>query len=159
MVIDGDIYVSRSGSISRFVRGGTTGWKPADPGDGLLRTPPAYSDIATGSIKDTGSIYGYDKANRRIIALSKDSGAVQAQYQLASDAAGWSDLRGFYVVPGTGDIPDTVVWIDKNRLMSSLLEAVKAPSASPSPSAGASPAATPKPTPKPTKKPKRTPKP
>ncbi len=159
MVIDGDIYLSRSGTIARFVRGGTTGWKPADPGDGLLRTPPAYTDIATGSIKDTGSIYGYDKANRRIIALSKDSGAVQAQYRLESDDVGWSDLRGFYVLPGTGDIPDTVVWIDKNRLMSSLLEAVKVPTASPSPSAGASPSATPKPTPKVTKKPKRTPKP
>ena len=33
-----------------------------------------------------------------------------------------------YVVAGPGhDEPDTLVWIDKNRLMSSLLEGVQAP--------------------------------
>jgi hypothetical protein len=57
------------------------------------------------------------------------------------------------------DEPDILVWVDKNRLMSSLLEAVKAPTASPSPSASAGPSSSAKPTPKPTKKPKKTPKP
>jgi hypothetical protein len=64
-----------------------------------------------------------------------------------------------YVLAGTDTEPDTLVWIDKNRLMSSLLEGVQAPSASPSPSAGASPSGAPSPTPKATKKPKKTPKP
>ena len=66
MVIDGDIYLSRSGTIDRFVRGGNTGWKPGDPGDALLRAAPVYSLIATGTDKDveTRYVYGYDKANR-----------------------------------------------------------------------------------------------
>ncbi len=164
MAIDGDIWLARSGTINRFVRGGNTGWKPADPGDALLRASPVYSLAVTGADKTTTStryVYGYDRANQRVIALSKDDGSVIAQYQLAGDAPGWGDMRGFYVVAGAAgtDEPDTLVWVDKNRLMSSLLEAVKAPTATPSPSASAGPSSSAKPTPKPTKKPKKTPKP
>jgi hypothetical protein len=159
MVIDGDIYLSRSGAITRYVRGGSTGWKPADPGDSLLRSAPVYSLIATGTDKGSGSVYGYDKANRRVIELSKANGSVVAQYRLNGDESAWGDLRGMYVLPGTGSEPATLVWIDKNRLMSSILEGVQAPSASPTPSPTSTPKATPKPTPKPTKKPAKTPKP
>ncbi len=159
MVIDGDIYLSRTGTINRFVRGGNTSWKPGDPGDAILRAAPVYSLIASGTDKGAGAIYGYDRGNRRVLGLAKDGGAIQGQYRLASDEAGWGDLRGMYVVAGTDTVPDTLVWIDKNRLMSSLLEGVKAPTASPSPGGGASPSASPSPTPKVTKKPKKTPKP
>ena len=37
MLIDGDIYLSRSGSIARFIKGGNASWKPADPGDASVR--------------------------------------------------------------------------------------------------------------------------
>ena len=162
MAIDGDIYLSRSGTINRFVRGGNTGWKPGEPGDGLLRAGPIYSLVTTGTNKETSStryVYGYDRANQRVIALSKDGGSVEGQYRLASDAPGWSDLRGMYIIAGAESEPDTLVWIDKNRLMSSLLEGVQTPTASPGPSGGASPAVSPKPSPTPTKKPRKTPKP
>ncbi len=162
MAIDGDIYLSRSGTINRFVRGGNTGWKPGDPGDGLLRPAPVYSLAVTGADKstvETRYVYGYDKANQRVLALSKDNGSVVGQYRLAGDAPGWSDLRGMYILAGTETEPDTLVWIDKNRLMSSILEGVQTPSASPSPGGGASPSTSPKASPAPTKKPKKTPKP
>jgi hypothetical protein len=157
MLIDGDIYLSRDGGISRFARGGKTGWTPGDPGDSLLRPAPAYSIIASASDKGVGSVYGYDRANSRVLKLDKDSGAVQAQYRVANGDPGWADLRGMSVVAGTGTEPDTLIWVDKDRVMSSLLEAVAAPSASPS--ASPSPTATPKATAKPTKKPAKTPKP
>ncbi|MDP9481827.1 MAG: hypothetical protein M3P84_01235 [Chloroflexota bacterium] len=162
MLIDGDIYLSRSGSIARFVKGGSAGWKPADPGDSLLRSAPAYSLLATGAIggnKDKGPVYGYDRPNGRVVALAKDGGAVVGQYRLTGTDPAWTDLRGMYVVAGLGDEPATLVWIDKNRLMSSILEAVQTPTASPSSSAGASPSVKPSPTPKATKKPAKTPKP
>ena len=162
MLIDGDIYLSRGGSIARYIRGGDSSWKPADPGDTVLRTNPAYSLIATASDKDAGSIYAYDQANRRVIALDKASGSIVAQYRLDGTDPGWSDLRGMYVVLGISDDPATLIWIDKDRLMSSLLQAVEAPNASPSPSASTPPASSspsPRATPKATKKPAKTPKP
>jgi hypothetical protein len=162
MLIDGDIYLSRSGSIARFIKGGTTSWKPADPGDSLLRSTPAYSLLGTGAIganKTKGPVYGYDRANGRVIALNKESGAVVGQYRLTGTDPAWADLRGMYVVAGLGEEPATLVWIDKNRLMSSILEAVQTPTASPGPSSGASPSVKPSPTPKATKKPTKTPKP
>jgi hypothetical protein len=162
MLIDGDIYLSRSGSITRFVRGGNASWKPADPGDSLLRSAPAYSLLATGATgnnKGKGPVYGYDRPNGRVIALAKDSGAVVGQYRLSGADPAWTDLRGMYVVAGLADEPATLVWIDKNRLMSSILEAVQTPTASPGPSSGASPSVKPSATPKATKRPTKTPKP
>ena len=94
-----------------------------------------------------------------MIALAKNGGAVVGQYRLSGDDSAWTDLRGMYVVPGLGDEPATLVWIDKNRVMSSILEAVQTPTASPSPSSEASPSVKPLPTPKATKKPRKTPKP
>jgi hypothetical protein len=163
MLIDGDIYLARpgDGSITRYVKGGKTGWKPEDPGDSILRTVPTYSLIASGTDKDQGDVYAYDKPNARILAFAKDDGSLQRQYRLSGDDPAWADVRGMYVVAGTGTEPATLVWIDKNRLMTAILEAVKAPTASPSasssPGASASPKATAKP--KPTKKPRKTPKP
>jgi hypothetical protein len=94
-----------------------------------------------------------------VIALNKESGAVVGQYRLTGTDPAWADLRGMYVVAGLGEEPATLVWIDKNRLMSSILEAVQTPTASPGPSSGASPSVKPSPTPKATKKPTKTPKP
>jgi hypothetical protein len=62
-------------------------------------------------------------------------------------------------VPGTDGGPASMYWIDKDRLMTSVLVAVPTAGASPSPSASPSPGPsvkpkpTKKPTPRPTKKP------
>ena len=100
MLIDGDVYLSRDGGITRYARGGKTGWTPADPGDALLRPAPAYSVIASGTDKGLGSVYGYDRANSRVLKIDKNNGAIQAQYRLATGDPGWADLRGMIVVAG-----------------------------------------------------------
>ena len=146
MVIDGDIYLTRAGVISRFVRGGSTNWLPGDPGDGLLRPAPSYTVIATGSDVGTGLLYGYDRANQRILAIDKDSGVIHEQYRLANGDPGWSDLRGMYVLPGVGDGPATLIWIDRNRLMRTVLQSVGPSPASPGPGATAGPTSSPAPT-------------
>ncbi len=158
MLIDGDIYLSRpgDGSITRYVRGGKAGWKPEDPGDGLLRPAPTYGLLGSGSIKDKGDVYAYDKPNARILAFTKADGSLARQYRLSGGDPAWADIRGMYVVAGTGTEPATLVWVDKNRLMTAILEAVKVPVGSPSPSAKPAASASPTPTPKATKKPKPT---
>ncbi|HWP62796.1 MAG TPA: hypothetical protein VNO86_04935, partial [Candidatus Binatia bacterium] len=68
------------------------------------------------------------------------------QYRLAGGDPAWRDLRGMYVVPGADDVPDTIVWIDRTRLASSLLEAVPdRPAATPRPSPSPSPETSPSP--------------
>ncbi|HLY13213.1 MAG TPA: hypothetical protein VKR24_02600 [Candidatus Limnocylindrales bacterium] len=155
MLIDGDIYVTEGGVLNRFVNGASQGWKPGDPGDEILRAAPKYTLLTTDTARDTGLIYAYDQPNARIIAIDKDSGSIIEQYQLTGNDPSWSDLRGLAVIPGTDGGPATMYWIDKTRLMTSVLVAVPTASASPSPSVAPTPSA--KPTPKPTKKP--TPKP
>ncbi len=161
MLIDGDIYLSRPGgdSITRYVKGGKSGWKPEDPGDSLLRPSPNYSLIASGSVKDSGDVYAYDKPNARILAFTKADGSLERQYRISGADPAWADVRGMYVIAGTGTEPATLVWVDKSRLMTAILEAVKVPTASPG--ASAAPGASPTPTPKATKKPKprKTPRP
>ena len=159
MVIDGDIYLTRNGVIARFVRGGSTNWLPGDPGDGLLRAAPSYTVIATGSDVGAGLLYGYDRANQRILAIEKDSGAIREQYRLVNGDPGWLDLRGMYVLPGIGDGPATLVWIDHNRLMRTVLQAVSPSLASPGAGATASPGATPTPSRRPAKTPRPSPSP
>ncbi|MFI5198769.1 MAG: hypothetical protein ACHQXL_00145 [Candidatus Limnocylindrales bacterium] len=161
MVIDGDIFVTQTGTISRFISGATQGWKADDPGDEILRSAPSYTLLTTATARDLGAIYAYDKANQRVIAIDKDTGSIVSQYQLAGGDSGWSDMRGMAVVPGTNGAPDRLLWIDHNRLMTSVLVAVPAAGASPSVGPSASPSASPsvKPTAKPTPKPTRRPTP
>ena len=161
MLIDGDIFLARpgDGSITRYIRGGKSGWKPQDPRDGLLRPGPDYSLIASGSEKDKGEVYAYDKHNARILVFAKTDGSLLRQYRLSGDDPSWADVRGMYVVPGTGTEPATLVWVDRNRLMKAILEAVKVPTASPGTSAKPASSAPPPATPKATKKPTKTARP
>jgi hypothetical protein len=156
MLIDGDIYITEGGTLSRFIDGASQGWKSGDPGDEILRSAPKYTLLTTATARDTGLVYSYDQANQRIVAIDKDTGNIVEQYQLAGTDTSWSDLRGIAVVPGTNGGPASMYWLDKNRLMSSVLVALPtvgaSPSAKPSPSPSASPKPTKKPTPKPTKK-------
>jgi len=161
MLIDGDIYVTEGGVLNRFINGAAQGWKVADPGDEILRPAPHYNLITTGTARDTGLVYSYDQPNQRIVAIDKDTGNIVEQYHLTGGDTSWSDLRGIAVVPGTNGGPASLYWIDKNRLMSSILVAVPqagaSPSAGPSPSLLASPSVKPKPTKKPTPKPTKKP--
>ena len=157
--VDGDMFAAdarsdRSDSSAARARAGT----PKAPKDSLLRPAPVYSIVAAGSARREGSIFGYDKPNARVIALSKTDGTYQAQYRLAAGAKGWADMRAMYIIPGAADAPPTLVWLSSDGVNQTILAAVPdtkpqaSPSATPRPSA--SPVkATAKPNPKPTKKP------
>jgi hypothetical protein len=142
LYIDGDIWVADDGLIERYVSGRDDGWRSGDPGDALLRPAPAFGLVASGSPRRQGRIYGWDGPNDRLLVFDKSDGGYREQYRLAGDQASWKDLRGLYIVPGVEDGPATVVWIDKDRLMSALLETAiggtASPSPSPVPTAGAS---------------------
>jgi len=137
--IDGSIYATIDGAVTRFVSGKGDGWTPKAPDDAILRPAPTYSQVAGGIGTDrlTGWIYVYDAPNARIVALDKSDGSYKAQYRLAGGLTGWDDLRAFYVVPGVADGPSTVFWVSSDGLQQSVLVAV--PDGSPSPSS--SPAA------------------
>ena len=87
MYIDGDIWLADGGEMLRVVNGNSAGWEAEAPGDAVLRDRagvPARSAPAPSAA--TGTIYGFDAANDRLIALSKVNGAFLAQYRLAGGA-------------------------------------------------------------------------
>jgi hypothetical protein len=140
LYIDGDIFVTDNGSIVRFVDGRAEGWEATPPQDTLLREAPHYSLITGGPEKRVGRLFGYDRANARVIAMDKAKGDYAAQYRLAGDAAGWRDIRGMYVVLAGEDDPPTLIWASKDGVFSSILEAVpETTGESPSPSGSAAP--------------------
>lgn len=137
LVIDGDIFTIDAGVITRIVSGKTEGWDVEAPGDELLRDAPVYGLIATGSDRRTGRLYGWDRLNRRFIAFDKVDGRFRAQYRLGGDPSTWSDVRGFYILPGISDGPDTMIWISAKAIHQVVLEAALAGA---TPSIPASPA-------------------
>jgi hypothetical protein len=141
LFIDGDIFAIEHGRIERFVSGRTDGWDAVNPGDELLRKAPVYELIASGSDRRAGRLYAWDPGNLRIVAIDKVDGRFRAQYRLPAPSSDWADIRGMYVLPGVADQPDTLIWIHRNALFDTVLEAA-VPVASPSPGpGGASPAA------------------
>jgi hypothetical protein len=151
--VDGDLFAAAGGSILRFVSGKDDGWTAKDPQDSLLRPPPSYSVVASGSARRDGQIYGFDRKNARVIAVAKADGKYVAQYRLAGGAGDWSDLRAMYVIAGADTAPSTLVWMSHDGVHQSILVAV--PDVAPAGDPGPSPAASPSPakaTPKPTKK-------
>ncbi len=151
--VDGDLFAADGGAVVRFVSGKSEGWTPEAPADQLLRPTPRYSLIAAGSDRRTGEIYGYDRASSRLIALDKVDGTYRAQYRLAGGVRDWSDLRGMYIIPGVQDAPATLVWLSRDGVHQSVLEAVPDVAPKPSASPAPSPSGPVKATPKPTKKP------
>ena len=73
MYIDGDIWLADDGQILRLVNGNSAGWSAAAPGDAILRDAPTYRLIASGAERRTGTIYGFDTGNDRVV------GAVEGQ--------------------------------------------------------------------------------
>ncbi|MBA3235021.1 MAG: hypothetical protein H0T59_03370 [Chloroflexi bacterium] len=157
--VDGDLFVTDSGSLDRYVSGKDEGWSAKAPRDGSLRPAPVYSIVAGGTERRVGQVYAFDLPNQRVVALAKSDGRYVEQYRLAGEAPDWADLRGMYVIAGTAEEPSTLVWISADGVHQAVLEAVPdvAPVATPTPSIAPSPSPdkTPKPgkTPKPTKKP------
>jgi hypothetical protein len=139
--IDGDLYATDGGSVSRFVLGKNEGWTAKPPKDTLLRPAPSYSLIAAGGERRAGNIYALDRANARIVALAKVDGKYVAQYRVAGGLAQWSDLRGMYVIAGVDPAPSTLVWISRDGVHQAILVAVAdaSPAGSAAPSSSASP--------------------
>jgi hypothetical protein len=153
LYIDGDLFVTEDGTLERFTSGKDNGWKADAPDDSLLRPTPKYNLVVGGTDSRTGVVYAYDKPSGRVIAIDKANGDYKGQYRPAGNVPDWADIRAIAVTPGVDDGPATLMWLSKDGVHQSLLEAVAdvAPVA-PEPSASASPAPS-KATPKPTKKP------
>lgn len=137
LAIDGDVFLVDGGVVERFVAGRTGDWSTGDPGDALLRPAPSYLLAATSSPVREGLLYGYDPANARMLAFDKASGEFREQYRLVGDDPAWSDVRGMVVIPGKEGEPSLLWWVDRERLMTAVLEPVSAAagaSASPGPS-------------------------
>jgi hypothetical protein len=135
LYIDGDIFVTEDGKMVRFVSGSSEGWAAADPGDTLLREAPEYTYLTSGSDRRQGLLYGYDKANARIVAVDKADGSFREQYRLPAGNAGWEDLRAMYVVDGADDVPPMLFWISSEVLHRSVLAPPPDGTASPAPGA------------------------
>jgi hypothetical protein len=143
LLIDGDLFVADGGTVVRFASGGETDWKAEAPGDEILRDAPTYRLIASASPRREGTLYGYDAANDRVVALVKSDGEYLEQFRAATGQPGFGSLRGMYVRPGIEDGPATMWWIDGTSLYETVLEAgIGRPDASPSasPSGEVSPA-------------------
>ena len=134
MYIDGDIWLAVGGELQRVVNGNSEGWEASTPGDEVLRTAPSYVLVDSGAARREGTLYGFDAANNRVVALSKVNGSYLRQYRLAGGNAGWADLRDFYVEPGLEGEPDAIVWISATAIHRSVLEPATSAPASPGPS-------------------------
>ncbi|HEX8026549.1 MAG TPA: hypothetical protein VF484_10105, partial [Candidatus Limnocylindrales bacterium] len=139
MYIDGDIWLAEAGSILRLVGGKSEGWQASLPGDDVLRSAPSYTLVTSGSPRRAGTIYGFDPANLRVIALTKAGGAYIDQFRLANGSTAWQGLKGWYVEPGVSDAPDAIVWIDGSSIHRTILEASTSASGSPAPSGSTEP--------------------
>ena len=141
MYIDGDVYLADAGALIRLVNGNAAGWSAAAPGDAIVRDAPVFKLIGSGADRRTGTLYGYDAPNQRVIAMSKLNGAFLGQFRLGAGAQGWNDMRGFYVEPGADTEPDALVWLSAKGIERAVLQPVGA-TGSPAPGDSASPAAT-----------------
>jgi len=141
MYIDGDVYLADGGALMRLVNGSAAGWSATAPGDAIVRPAPDFKLIASAADRRTGTLYGYDAPNLRVIALSKLNGDFLGQFRLGQGAQGWSDMRGFYVEPGAESEPDALVWLSAKGIERAVLQPVGA-AGSPAPGDTASPAAT-----------------
>jgi len=140
MYIDGDIWLAEAGNILRLVNGKSEGWTATLPGDDIVRPAPAYRLVTSGAPRRAGTIYGFDPANMRVIALTKVAGGFIQQYRIGAGSKAWTDLRAWYVEPGVSDAPDAIVWIDGTTIHRTILEAATSVLASPGPSGSNLPA-------------------
>jgi hypothetical protein len=124
------------GTLQRYTAGQSGDWKPAAPGDDVLRPAPGYQRVVGAGEARKGRVYAYDPENARILAFGKGDGKYLEQYRLA-EGDGWKDLRDMYVVAGVEDQPWTLVWLSVDGVHQAVL--VAAPGTG-SPDASGSPA-------------------
>jgi hypothetical protein len=137
MYIDGDIWLADGGRLLRIVNGRTEGWAAADPGDSVLRPIPRYTLVTSGAPRREGHLFAFDATNHRVVAFLKSDGSFVEQYRLASESTAWNDLRAWYVEPGVGDTPDTLIWITATAVHRTVLEPL---TTAPEPSGSLAPA-------------------
>ena len=137
MYIDGDIWLADSGGVLRVADGNSDGWEAETPDDEVLRAAPSYQLVGSGAERRTGTIYAFDAANDRLVALSQINGAFLGQYRLAGGSDAWSDMRGFYVERSIEGQPDAIVWISATAVHRTVLQSATDAPASPGPSDGA----------------------
>ena len=139
LYIDGDVWLADAGGVLRVADGNSDGWDAETPDDDVLRTTPSYRLINSAAARREGTIYAFDAANDRLIALSKVDGGYLGQYRLAEGSDAWADMRDFYVESSVEGQPDAIVWISENAIHRAVLESVtNVPASSPSPSEAAS---------------------
>jgi hypothetical protein len=123
MYIDGQLYLAHGGKITRYSHVGVVDdWSPADPGG-----PAPYYTLITGDGSAPGqlTVYGYDRANSRIVAFSKVDGALLGQYAAPAGTPWLSSLTGMFVTSGVGGT--TLYWTASGNLMSAVLASPGSP--------------------------------
>ncbi len=127
LYIDGALWAIDGTDVARFSGGQRTKVSVADPGDELLRPGTAYGLVTGYGSSSDGTVYAWDRANRRIVATDKATGAFLAQYRLADEPDRWDAITGMYVVDRGEAKPPLLYWTDDTRIWTTALDAVAAP--------------------------------
>ncbi len=139
LYIDGALWAVDGAEIARFSGGQRTKNAVADPGDEILRPDTAYGLVTGYGSSSDGTVYAWDRTNRRIVATDKATGAFLAQYRLAAEPERWDAMTGMYVVDRGEAKAPLLYWTDGTRIWATALDA--APSAGGGAAGTASPAA------------------
>ena len=95
----------------------------ADPGDEILRPGTSYGLVTGYGSSSDGTVYAWDRANRRVIATDKATGAFVAQYRLSEEPERWDAMTGMYVLDRGEAKPPLLYWTDGTRLWATALDA------------------------------------
>jgi hypothetical protein len=117
------------GKIAKYELGQVvSAWSPQNPSG----PTPYYTRLtADNPVQDEGTLYAYDRANTRVIAFSKQSGAIVAQYAEPPGSALLSGLTGMFVTAGTAGSAPMLYWTVGGVLVRAALSATYAPAAPP----------------------------
>jgi hypothetical protein len=128
--VDGQVYLVNGGEITKYQLGQVVAdWSPQDPGG---QTPYYTRLTADNPAQDQGTFYAYDRANRRVVAFSKQSGALVAQYAELAGSTSLSGLTGMFVTAGTAGAAPMLYWTVGGVLMSAALSTTGAHVVTPS---------------------------
>jgi hypothetical protein len=129
MYVDGRVYLVDEGKIAKYELGQVvSAWSPQNPSG----PTPYYTRLtADNPVQDQGTLYAYDRANTRVIAFSKQSGAIVAQYAEPPGSALLSGLTGMFVTAGTAGSAPMLYWTVGGVLVRAALSATYAPAATP----------------------------
>jgi hypothetical protein len=158
LFIDGDIYALATDTVTRFVNGrpDPSFTLAVPPDDQDLRPGHHYELLTASATRGQGTLYVYDATWNRVIAFDKATGDYQSQYVALTDTPAFADLRGMFLLEAGGGTTPSLVWVTKDRLMVTPLQAAPTGAAA-SPSPSPSPRATKRPsvrrTPRPTARP------